>query len=202
MTMMTNTENEFDTDNAWRAQTYALLANLLYRAPDAQLLEALAALEVTDPDSPLAAAWQVLSESANTIDPSRLEKEYQQLFIGLIQGELIPYGSYYQTGFLNEKPLAVLRGDLAKLGLARQQDSAEPEDHISAECDVMRLILTANGVPVVDEQQFFNRHLKPWASRFFIDLQQAKSASFYRAVGMLGERFIKMETERLAEKSQ
>lgn len=201
MTTMTQTNSEFDTDNEWRAQTYALLANLLYRAPDAQLLEALAALEVTEPDSPLAASWQALSESAKNIEAQQLEKEYQQLFIGLIQGELIPYGSYYQTGFLNEKPLAVLRGDLAKLGLARQQDSAEPEDHISAECDVMRLILTANGVPVVDDQQFFNRHLKPWASRFFIDLQQAKSASFYQAVGMLGERFIKMETERLAEKS-
>ncbi|MCC5797046.1 MAG: molecular chaperone TorD family protein [Methylophaga sp.] len=201
MTTMTQTNSEFDTDNEWRAQTYALLANLLYRAPDAQLLEALAALEVTEPDSPLAASWQALSESASNTEAQQLEKEYQQLFIGLIQGELIPYGSYYQTGFLNEKPLAVLRGDLAKLGLARQQDSAEPEDHISAECDVMRLILLANGVPVVDEQQFFNRHLKPWVSRFFIDLQQAKSASFYQAVGMLGERFIKMETERLAEKS-
>lgn len=202
MTMMTHSENELDTDNEWRAQTYALLANLLYRAPDAQLLEALSALQVTEPDSPLAGAWQALSESASNTDPIRLEKEYQQLFIGLIQGELIPYGSYYQTGFLNEKPLAVLRGDLAKLGLARQQDSAEPEDHISAECDVMRLILTANGVPVVDEQQFFNRHLKSWASRFFIDLQQANSATFYRAVGLLGERFIKMETERLVEKSE
>lgn len=188
-----------EQDNAqWRAQIYALLAILLGKPADEDLLSNIAALKVDDEKSALGEAWQQLIQAAANTSAEAQSREYHQLFIGLTQGEVIPYASYYQTGFLNEKPLADLRVDLGKLGLARQADKKEPEDHAAALCDVMRLILTANGTPVVTAEQFFNRHIVKWLPRFFVDLQKAASADFYAAVAELGSQFVADETQRLA----
>lgn len=178
----------------WRAQTYALLARLLSAAPDQDLIDSLLNIEVTEPESPMGKQWRQLILAAKQIDIATIDDEYQALFIGVTHGELTPYGSYYQTGFLMEEPLAVLRTDLAQLGLERQDDTTEPEDHIAAQCDVMRLILMAQGTPVVTDQAFFTQHLKPWAVTFFQDLSQAKQATFYQTVGQFGEQFMQMET--------
>jgi TorA maturation chaperone TorD len=184
-------------ENQWRAQTYALLATLLATPPQQDLLDNISSLQVTEPESPLGQGWLALIEAAKQFTAEQIADEYQVLFIGLAQGEVIPYGSYYQSGFLNEKPLARLRVDLGKLGLERQQDKAEPEDHIAGECDVMRLILTANGTPIIDDKSFFNSHLRPWAAKFFNDLAKAKSAEFYAGVAILAQQFIEAELQRL-----
>jgi TorA maturation chaperone TorD len=172
-------------ETQWRAQTYALLANLLATPPEQDLLDNISRLQVTEPESPLGQGWQALIDAAAHNSAEQIADEYQLLFIGLAQGEVIPYGSYYQSGFLNEKPLARLRVDL--------------EDHIAGECDVMRLILSANGIPVIDDKAFFNAHLRPWAAKFFTDLAKAKSAVFYTAVALLGKHFIEAELQRLEQ---
>jgi TorA maturation chaperone TorD len=180
----------------WRAQVYALLATLLSAPPEQPLLDNIKQLQVTEPDSSLGQAWQQLKQAAAEADVAAVSQEYHALFIGLTQGELLPYGSYYQTGFLHEEPLAELRQDLGLLGLERQQDKREPEDHIAAEMDVMRLILTAQGTPVVDAKTFFNRHISPWAQRFFNELEKSGSANFYRGVAGLGHAFINSEMQQ------
>lgn len=190
---------ENNEENQWRAQTYALLASLLAAPPQQDLLDNIGSLQVTEPESPLGQGWLALIGSAKQFTAEQIADEYQLLFIGLAQGEVIPYGSFYQSGFLNEKPLARLRVDLGKLGLERQQDKAEPEDHIAGECDVMRLILTANGTPIIDDKHFFNSHLRPWAAKFFNDLAKAKSAAFYAGVALLGKEFIETELQRLEQ---
>lgn len=182
----------------WRAQIYALLAILLAKPADTDLLSNIAALQVDDANSPLGEAWRQLIDAATQTTADEQSREYHQLFIGLTQGEVIPYASYYLTGFLNEKPLADLRVDLGRLGLARQADKKEPEDHAAAVCDVMRLILTANGTPVVTAEQFFDKHLQPWLPRFFVDLQKAPSANFYAALAKLGGQFVTEESQRLS----
>ena len=184
-------------EQLWRAQHYALLATLLAASPSDSLLDNITHIEVTEPETPLGQAWQSLKEAAKLADPVAVQEEYHQVFIGLTQGELVPYGSYYQTGFLHEEPLARLRQDLAQLGLERQDDKKEPEDHIAAECDVMRLILSAEGTPIVDAPSFFKAHLLPWVDQFFTDLSIAESASFYRAVAQLGRAFMKSEAQLL-----
>lgn len=184
-----------DTQQAWRGQVYALLASLLAAPPSNELLDNIAAVEVTEPDSPMGKVWQSLKIAAGQADPTTLQDEFHALFIGLTQGEVVPYGSFYQTGFLHEEPLARLRQDLALLGLERQADKKEPEDHIAGEFDVMRLILTAQSTPVVDGQTFFCRHILPWAQKFFSDLAAADSAGFYRDVARFGLQFIKLETQ-------
>jgi TorA maturation chaperone TorD len=182
-----------DESLLWRAQTYALLALLLKSAPEQALLDNLAQLEISEPTSPMGAAWHQLSEQAAISDAKKLEEEFAQLFIGVTHGELSPYGSFYQTGFLMEEPLAILRTDLAKLGLERQEEVKEPEDHIAAECDVMRLILSAEGTPIISSSEFYQRHLEPWVMRFFTDLADSKEALFYRKLGEFALVFFKLE---------
>jgi len=183
-----------DENTLWRSQTYALLARLLSAAPDQDLLENLAAIEVNEPESPMGKLWLQLTAIAEKSDPQDVNEQYQRLFIGVTHGELIPYSSYYQTGFLMEEPLAELRTDLAKLGLERQEDTAEPEDHIAAECDVMRMILTAEGTPIVSDEEFFKRHLSPWVNDFFNDLKNKNTDEFYRVIGQFGAGFISLES--------
>lgn len=188
---------DHEQDNTqWRAQIYALLAILLSKPADTDLLSNIAALQVDDANSPLGEAWRQLIGAATQTTADEQSREYHQLFIGLTQGEVIPYASYYLTGFLNEKPLADLRADLSRLGLARQADKKEPEDHVAGLCDVMRLILTAKGTPVVTAEQFFNQHMGQWLLKFFADLQKAPSAEFYAAVAVFGQQFFTDESQR------
>ncbi len=128
-----------------------------------------------------------------------VEREYFDLFIGLGRGELLPYGSYYLTGFLHERPLARLREDLIAFGIERAKGIFEPEDHISILCEVMAG-LTNGTLPAPEgtDRKLFDRHLKPWAARFFFDLENAKTAKFYRRVGTLGRVFMEIEAEALA----
>jgi len=182
-----------DDTKLWRAQSYALLANLFAQAPKQSLLDHIAAVEVTEPESPMGIQWQNLIAIAKKTDVSVLEDDYQTLFIGVTHGEIIPYGSYYQTGFLMEEPLAELRTDLAKLGLVRQQETAEPEDHIAAQCDVMRLILMAEGTAVVTDKEFFLHHLKPWFVDFLTDLEKSNTSEFYQVLAQFAKVFINME---------
>ena len=181
----------------WRAQIYALLANLLARPATTDLLNNIAALKVDTPESALGQAWQQLINAASNTNEAEQAREYHELFIGLTQGEIIPYASYYQTGFLNEKPLADLRVDLGNLGLVRQEGKKEPEDHIAALCDVMRLILSANGTPVVTASEFFNHHMAKWLPRFIVDLKTAPRANFYAALAELSQLFFEGESQRL-----
>ena len=185
-----------DEDRA-RGNVYALLGNLLTGPPDDEMLQMLRGIAPeTDDDSLLAASWQMLAVAASRADHESLRDEYDTLFIGLGRGELVPYGSWYLTGFLMEQPLAQLRGDLRELGIERQPGVHEPEDHAAALCDTMALLITADQPASLEHQHdFFARHLEPWIPRFFRDLQQAQSARFYRAVGQLGELFIGVEAQ-------
>ncbi|MBE9533238.1 MAG: molecular chaperone TorD family protein [Proteobacteria bacterium] len=182
-----------DENTVWRSQTYALLARLLSSAPDQVLLDDIAAIEITEAESPMGKLWLLLKDAATQADVAATDADYQRLFIGVTHGELIPYSSYYQTGFLMEEPLAELRTDLAKLGLERQEETTEPEDHITAECDVMRLILDAEGTPVVSDKEFFTDHIKPWFVKFFDDLSKIENADFYQTVGKFGAGFTNLE---------
>src|SRR6266852_3517487 len=126
---------DVDEVDAARAQEYALLSVLLARAPNAALLERLGALR--GDASPLGLAHAALADAASRSNPERAEREYFNLFIGLGRGELLPYGSYYLTGFLHERPLARLRQDLSCMGIARRDRVVEPEDHAGILCEIM-----------------------------------------------------------------
>ncbi|GGC37581.1 hypothetical protein GCM10011504_14950 [Siccirubricoccus deserti] len=176
-----------------RAQLFALLGRLLSAAPDAALLAGLARLD--GDATPLGTAFARLAEAAAAARPETAEREFFDLFIGVGRGELLPYASYYLTGFLHERPLAELRATLGALGIARAAGVPEPEDHIAFVCEAYAgLIEDRFGGAAPDAAaEFFARHLRPWAGRCFADLEVAAAARFYRAVGALGRIAIEIE---------
>ncbi len=183
-----------DEVEAERAQVFALLGRLLSAPPDAMLLARLRSLEGNA--TPLGTALGALAEAAGATGEAAAAREFFDLFIGVGRGELLPYASFYLTGFLHERPLAELRAELRRLGVVRAAGVAEPEDHIGFVCEVLAGLRdgrfgAAPGAPEV----FFARHLRPWAGRFFTDLEKAAAARFYRAVGLLGRAMIEIEQD-------
>jgi|tagenome__1003787_1003787.scaffolds.fasta_scaffold20873410_3 TorA maturation chaperone TorD len=189
--------SDIDETDIARSQEYALLSALLARTPDADLLARLAGLR--GDATPLGLAHIALGEAAAETDAEHVSLEYFELFIGLGRGEVMPYGSYYLTGFLYDRPLARLRDDLAALGIARAEGNAEPEDHAAILCEIMAG-LTGGGFPAAEgsDRQFFEKHLAPWIGRFFADLERAEHARFYKRVGALGRLFMQVEMEAFA----
>lgn len=188
-------ESETIGEDRQRAQLYRLLAGLLARIPDREALGRVAG--VAGDESELGQALTALGQTAAAADPARVDDEYHDLFIGMGRGELMPYGSYYLTGFVYEKPLARLRIDMDRLGIARADDLKEPEDHIAALCEMMAgLIEGAFGEPadIVSQRAFFDAHIGPWAGQFFADLETAKATDFYAPVGAIGRIFMEIES--------
>jgi TorA maturation chaperone TorD len=191
------TGGNVDEVDAARAQEYALISVLLARAPDAALLQRLGALRADA--SPLGLAHAALGEAAHHADVERVEREYFDLFIGIGRGELLPYGSYYLTGFLHERPLARLRAHLGKLGIERAAGQAEPEDHAAILCEIMAGLSSRRfPAPSGADRELFEQHLAPWIGRFFADLERADAADFYRRIGTVGRVFIEIEVEAFA----
>lgn len=177
-----------------RARECELIGALLWRAPTAATLAALRDLQ--GDASPLGMAHLALAEAADEATPESLRDEFFELFIGVGRGELLPYASYYLTGFLHERPLALVREDMGTLGLARDERAGEPEDHMAVLLDIMaKLIRGEVSAESVDADRFFARHVEPWGERFFADLEIAKAAKFYKAVGRLGSLFLSIEAQ-------
>ncbi|MBW4935415.1 TorD/DmsD family molecular chaperone [Marinobacter sp. F4206] len=187
-----------DEDRA-RAQMYQLLGALLGEPPSRELLAGLALLK--GDDTPLGAASKNLAALAERTNPHDAEREFNNLFVGVGRGELLPYASYYLTGFLNEKPLADLRSDLMVRGIKSRDDVKEPEDHISTLCEIMAGIITGEfpcDSGLSSQKAFFDAHLAKWAALFFTDLEEAQSAVFFAPVGSLGRAFMTVEADAFA----
>ncbi len=183
-----------------RADLYALLANLLFNPPSQEILDLVCNLD-GDQNTEMGQAFDALSVIAGKASLVDIRDEFNGLFIGMGRGELLPYGSYYLTGFLNEKPLASLRNTMRDLGIQKVESVKEPEDHIGRLCEMMSgLILGAYGEPAgLDVQkQFFSDHVGTWAGHFFADLESAKSSRFYQPVGTIGRLFVEIETNAFA----
>ena len=184
---------EIDEIDALRAAEYGLLSLLLGKAPDADTLLRVAALKGDASDLGIA---HIELAAAAAADDRAVSKEFFALFVGLGRGELLPYASYYMTGFLHERPLARVREDLDVLGIERAGASREPEDHIATLLEVMAGLARGDfEADFAEQARFFERHLKPWASRMFADLEMSGSANFYRAVGRVGRVFMELEAE-------
>ncbi len=183
-------------EDGLRADLYDLLAALLAGPPSRAFLGRLASL--SGDSSPLGQAITALARLARATTERAAEREYNALFIGLSRGELLPYASYYLTGFLHEKPLALLRNDMARLGIARTEGTSEPEDNIASLCEIMAgLIRGRFGEPadLTAQRDFFAAHLAPWAGHFFTDLEGAEHSVLYAPVGALGRHFVEIERE-------
>tara|TARA_R110002094_G_scaffold183395_3_gene160806 strand:+ start:2613 stop:3218 length:606 start_codon:yes stop_codon:yes gene_type:complete len=184
------------SEDRLRADLYNFLGLILSGPPDQLLLDQCAGLSGDDSD--LGKAIGALARVARVTKPKKVESEFNALFIGLGRGELLPYASYYLTGFLNEKPLATLRTDMATRGMTRSPNVYEPEDNIASLMEMMGgMIVGRFAAPAAlnDQKMFFNRHIAPWAGHFFSDLEAAKNSILYASVGSVGRAFIEIERE-------
>jgi TorA maturation chaperone TorD len=183
-------------EDAVRAHWYGLLAHFLARPPAVESLEI--ARSLGGDDTPLGKSVAAFAAAARAATVESADDEFHKLFYGVGRGELVPHGSYYLTGFLNEKPLADLRDDLAKLGVARADEVKEPEDHIAALCDVMAGMIRGDFGPACHlerQAEFFDKHIACWAEKFFEDLEGAKASVLYMPLGSIGRQFIQIEGE-------
>ena len=182
-----------------RANLYSLLARVLAQPMGDETLEVVRALEGQSDENELGAAFATLGTVAVRTPRGVAEEEFSALFYGDGSGgEILPYASYYLTGFLLEKPLAKLRGDMAVLGIKNSGISKEPEDHIAYLCEIMHGLITGafnEPASLETQQKFFETHMAPWVGRFFSELEGAESASLYMPVGTIGRLFMAIEAQ-------
>lgn len=184
-----------------RAQHYALLATLLSRGPDAELLSHLARLD--GDASPLGRAHVAVGDAAARTNEEDAEREYFDLFVGVGRGLISPYASHYLAGTVYGRPLARLRQTLGLLGIEKTDGQSEPEDHAAILCEVMAgLIIGTFSNPARADRQLFEEHLAPWMGRLFADLERAERAPFYASVGSLGRIFMDVEAEAFAQSDE
>ena len=191
-------ENPLEQEQQYRASAYGMLAALLRGAPDAALLDQVARFtDIDDGSDEMTLAMSLLGLAAERCSMESIHDEYHALFVGLGRGELLPYGSFYMTGFLMEKPLGDLRDDLDRLGFERETEVHEPEDHVAALCEVMAMLIH-EGSSTDTQRSFFDQHINTWFERFFADMSAANNAVFYKAVARFGAAFMEIEKRYLS----
>ena len=183
-----------------RAEVYGLLAALYYAAPSQELYDN---LKVAVTQAPVAgalleASWAELVAAARTQSLVSVSAEYDALFGGISRPEVYLFGSHYLSGFLNEKPLANLRTDIAALGLARDEAMPETEDHAAYLCEVMRYLIAGDDVAVANltrQREFFTRHVLTWLPQMCEALGAHPKAQFYRALAGFTQAFVSVEAQ-------
>ncbi len=183
-----------------RAEIYGLLAQLLYASPPP---DTLAALRVAVTEAPAAGAfleefWRSVVGTAREMTDQAIGAEYDALFGGVGKPEVYLFGSHYLSGFLNEKPLARLRNDLAALGLSRDEAMPDTEDHIAYLCEVMRYLIAGDDVAVANltrQAEFFATHIQPWATSLCDAITAHPKARFYAALAAFMRAFVSVEAQ-------
>ena len=178
-----------------RGNLYGFLAKFLLSPPSREMLSETAQLQ--GDDSTMGQAFVTLARLADATGPEDAKREYEDLFIGVGRGELLPYGSYYLTGFLNEKPLAKLRNALGELGIERRSDVKEPEDHVGTLMEVMEGLILGRFGEAADletQKKFYQDHIEVWAPHFFADLEKAENSKLYQPLGTVGKVFLEVES--------
>ena len=183
-----------------RAELYGLLAGLWLAPPDATLLQqfAVAVTEAPQQGGHLEAPWGDLVAAMRATTVAAAAAEHGALFDGVGRPEVMAYGSFYLTGFLNEAPLATLRQDLAALGLTRDAQSLETEDHIAFVLEVMRWLIAGDDVAVCNlaqQQRFFRVHLQPWVGKLCDAVDAHPRARTWRAVAAMTRALVQVEAQ-------
>ena len=186
--------NIINNEDQLRADMYSFLANLLRAEPSAELVNQLTKLE--SDESPIGKSIKTLSKLASSLDLPTIRDEYVRIFIGVGRGEILPFASYYLTGFLKDKPLAKLRNDMKEIGIQLAENVKEPEDHIASLFDMMSgLILGkfSKKFSIGEQKDFFNKHLAPWVDLLMRDIESSRIAVFYSPIGTIVREFMEIE---------
>lgn len=189
-----------DSDELARAELYGLLSQLWLAPPDAALLAQfrVAVTEAPQAGGLLEAPWLALVAAMRATSVEAAAAEHEALFYGVGKPEVFVYGSYYLSGFLHERPLALLRVSLAQLGLTRDAQRAETEDHVAYVLEVMRYLIAGDDAGVCNlEQQrrFFRSHVQSWVEALCEAVLAHPRAELWRAVAGFTQAFVQVETQ-------
>ena len=191
---------ELQAEDQARADWYALLARLWYAVPDETLLQNIAGANDafnSEGVTLLGAAWQQLCVAAMAMDPESIRAEYDSAFIGVGKAEVTPYLAHYFPGSTGkEKILLRVRQKLDALGLVRNEDRREPEDHIAALCDVMRHLILR--YPLVTQAAFYKEFLQPGWQGFMEKAENSSQTNFYKRVARFSAAFFALEEQAFA----
>ena len=182
-------------EDALRADMYDFLASLLRKEPTDELIDKIS--ELDGDETPIGSACLTLAHLGKTMGKGLIRNEYVEMFIGVGRGEVLPFASYYLTGFLNDKPLSNLRADMADIGIVRVKGVKEPEDHIASLFDIMSGLIRGHFGRIfstAEQADFFNKHIEPWAGLLMRDIEAAKTGLFYAPVGSIGKSFLEIES--------
>jgi TorA maturation chaperone TorD len=175
---------------------YSFLASLLRTEPSDALIQEVSGLK--GDGTPIGSACLTLAHLAKSLDNEAIRNEYVNLFIGVGRGEILPFASYYLTGFLNDKPLSNLRADMASIGVRRADGVKVPEDHIAGLFDVISGLIRGDygrTYSASEQATFFRKHIEPWAGLLMEDIERAKSGVFFVPVGTIGRHFLEIESQ-------
>jgi TorA maturation chaperone TorD len=186
-----------------RSDVYALLARLFADGPDAALLAAMAhAGRVDGEPAAMGQAWNRLIDASSVMDPGLAQQEYTDLFIGVGKSEVNLHASFWLSGFMMERPLASLRALLSELGIARRDEVAMLEDHLSALCETMRLLIAGNAKygpsALATQRAFFERYLAPWVFECCAAIEECPIANYYLRVAEFAKEFMAVDRDALA----
>ncbi|HEX5486924.1 molecular chaperone TorD family protein [Limnobacter sp.] len=199
MTSVHPRDNSIAGEDWARADFYSLLAQLFAGRVDDSFLARFREIDPSSVDlaSPLGFEFSELLRAVKHVDSAAIKSEYDDSFIGVGRPEIFLFGSYYQTGFLNEKPLIKLRNDLAALGLERDESMVETEDHLAFLCEVMRYLILADDPPVAFsvQREFFHNHIAGWYEEAMQAIEHGGKTDFYKVVGRLAKVFFDVETQ-------
>jgi TorA maturation chaperone TorD len=189
-----------DSEELARAELYGLLARLWLAPPDAELMQqfAVAVTQAPEAGALLEEPWMQLVAALRATTVDEAAAEHEALFHGVGKPEVFAYGSYYLSGFLNERPLAALRTDLQALGLTRDPLRAETEDHVSYVLEVMRYLIAGDDAAVCNlEQQrrFFRAHVQPWVEDLCAATAAHPRARTWRALADFTRSFVQVEAQ-------
>ena len=186
-----------------RSDFYALLARLFADGPDAALLAAIAcAARMDAAGAGVGTAWNALIDASSAMDPEAAQQEYTDLFIGVGKSEVNLHASFWLSGFMMERTLASLRASLAELGVARRDEVAMLEDHLSALCETMRLLIAGHAdrepTGIATQRAFFERYIAPWVFQCCTAIQESPVANYYTHVAEFAQEFMAIERDALA----
>ena len=189
-----------DSEELARAELYGLLARLWLAPPDVELLTQfrVAVTQSPQPGGYLEAHWQAVVAAMRATTPEAAASEYDALFGGVGKPEVFLYGSYYLAGSLHDQPLALLRADLATLGLTRNEDRGETEDHVACVFEVMRYLIAGDDAAISNlerQRRFFRAHVQPWVDKLADAVEVQPQALLWREVAALTRTFVQVETQ-------
>lgn len=204
---------DFLRDEIHRREAYQLLSACYY-LPEEDTLEKLTALEqalgVVCPE-----AVEPAARMREETDLEQLKIDFSRLFVGPFKLLAPPYGSVYLESGRQVMGASTVdaKSRYQAAGLDISGEVKEAPDHIALELEFMYYLIfkeiealkQSDLEQVMDclrkQQQFLQRHLGAWVSKFAANVEQNATTDFYRNLAAVTKIFVQKDVNDISKKS-